>query len=73
MTDNGWAEYKHLLLAERDANIAFRKDTRASLEDIRREVAIIKAQRALGAWVLGVAVPAVVAVVVAAGARALGL
>ena len=68
---NGWAEYKRLFEQELQDNRHFRESMNRTLESINTQLAELKVEHKFGKWVMGVGVPAVVATIVTAVAKAL--
>lgn len=70
---NGWAEYRKLFQQELEDNRKFRESTNQSLDSINMRLAEIGVERRIGKWVLGVGVPALVALAVSIATKMLRL
>ncbi len=71
--EKSWPEYRLLFEKELEDNRAFRAETRKTLLTISQQMAEIKVERRVGKWLLGVALPAVVAFLVSAAAKRFGM
>jgi hypothetical protein len=79
-SENGFNEYKRMMLAEIEANQKFREETRGMFKEVNNQFREVHTQlteihmeRRLGKWVLGVLVPAIVAVAVTVVFKKFGL
>ena len=70
---NGWAEYRKLFQQELEDNRRFRETTNQSLDSINVRLTEIGVERRIGKWLLGVGVPALVALGVSLASKILGL
>ena len=70
--ENGWSEYKRLLLADRDVNKEFRREVREFMGRLDRRMIAIEEQRNAGRWFIS-ALAAVVSGVVGTGVAVAGI
>jgi len=65
MTDNGWNEYKTLLLDDRRQNEEKFEKVFGKLDDISTQLTEMRTQRRVAGWVSGFVLPAGIAAAVA--------
>ena len=74
MTENeNWEGYRRLFLDDRNQNRENFERVFEKLDGISSQLTVMKTERKLGGWVVGVLVPAVVAFFTAVAAKAWGL
>lgn len=71
-TEEGWREYRRMILDWHDEDVKSHARVDASLVQINQTLIELKTERRAWHWALGVVIPAVVSLLVASAARALG-
>jgi hypothetical protein len=69
---DGWESYRKLFESDREHNNEKFDKVFSKLDTISDQLVVIRTERKIGGWVMGVMVPAVVALVFTGVARAFG-